>query len=316
MRTDDFLEVMQELVAFVRVAEAGSFSAAARRHGLTPSAISRQVARLEKAMGVSLMRRTTRQLRLTEAGMAVLERGREMVAAAQASLRVAEGHVGTPKGLVRISAPKAFARHVLQQPLLSFLQRYPDVDVHLLVVDRPVDPLREGVDLVVRLTDDPPRGLVARALMPVRQLVLASPAYVASHESIRVPEDLMAHSCSSFGEQERDSRWRFVRGDDAVEVAVSGRYTLNHSEMRLAAVEAGLGVGCVQDFVARDALAAGRVVRLLPEWAFDTNYQGMAYLLFAASRYTTPKVRALIDHLVAALTGPSLPTGGRPGSGP
>lgn len=82
---------------------------------------------------------------------------------------------------------------------------------------------------------------------------------------------------------------------------MTGRYALNHSEMRLAGVEAGLGVGCVQDFVAHDALAAGRVVRLLPEWAFDTNYQGMAYLLFPASRYTAPKVRVLIDHLVAAL---------------
>ncbi|MET3495770.1 LysR family transcriptional regulator [Variovorax boronicumulans] len=304
MRTDDFLEVMRELVAFVRVAEAGSFSAAARRHGQTPSAISRQVARLESVMGVSLLQRTTRQLRLTEAGMAVLERGRDMVAAAQASMRVAEGHVGTPKGLIRVSAPKAFARHVLQRPLLSFLERYPGVDVHLLVVDRPVDPLREGVDLVIRLTDDPPQGMVARALMPVRQLVLASPDYLASHEAIRSPEDLMAHSCLSIGEQERDSRWRFVRGDDEVELAVAGRYTLNHGEMRLAAIEAGLGVGCVQDFVAHDALADGRVVHVLPEWALDTNYQGMAYLLFLASRYTTPKVRVLVDHLVAALRPP------------
>jgi len=292
---------MQELVAFVRVAEAGSFSAAARQCGMTPSAVSRQVARLEKVMGLSLLRRTTRQLRLTEAGIAVLAHGREMVAAAQASLRVAEGHVGVPKGRVRISAPKAFARHVLQQPLLSFLHAHPDVDVQVLVADRPVDPVREGFDLVIRLTDDPPQGMVARALMPVRQLVLASPAYLASHERIRAPEDLMAHSCLSIGEQEGDSRWRFTRGDDQVELTVTGRYALNHSEMRLAGVEAGLGVGCVQDFVARDALAAGRVVRLLPEWAFDTNYQGMAYLLFPASRHTAPKVRVLIDHLVAAL---------------
>lgn len=301
MRTDAFATVMQELVAFVRVAEAGSFSAAARQCGMTPSAVSRQVARLEKVMGLSLLQRTTRQLRLTEAGIAVLAHGREMMAAAQASLRVAEGHVGVPKGLVRISAPKAFARHVLQQPLLSFLHAHPEVDVQVLVADRPVDPVREGFDLVIRLTDDPPQGMVVRALMPVRQLVLASPAYLASHELIRVPGDLMGHSCLSIGEQEGDSRWRFTRGDDKVELSVTGRYALNHSEMRLAGVEAGLGVGCVQDFVAREALAAGRVVRLLPEWAFDTNYQGMAYLLFPASRHTAPKVRVLIDHLVAAL---------------
>lgn len=310
MRTDDFQDVMHELVAFVRVAEAGSFSAAARRHGLTPSAVSRQVARLEGALGVSLLQRSTRQLRLTEAGLAVLERGREMVAAAQASLRVAQGHVGTPQGLIRLSAPKAFARHVLQAPLLEFLRAYPEVDVHLMVVDRPVDALREGVDLVVRLTDDPPPGMAARALMPVQQWALASPAYLAASAAaagrIRTPQDLMAHSCLPLGEQAGDARWRFVRQAggkerEAVEVAVSGRCAVNHSEMRLAVIEAGLGVGCVPDFVARDALAAGRVVRLLPEWTVDTLYQGTAYLLFPAARHMPPKLRALIDHLAAAL---------------
>jgi DNA-binding transcriptional LysR family regulator len=292
---------MHELVAFVRAAETGSFSAAARQQGVTPSAISRQVARLEKTMGVSLLQRTTRQLRLTDVGLEVLVHGRTMIAAAQATLQAAEGHVGEPQGLIRVSAPKAFARHMLQPVLLDFLQQHPAVDVHLLVVDRPVDPLREGVDVVIRLTDDPPQGMVARALMPVRQLVLASPAYIRTHAPLCTPEDLMGHSCLAIGEQERDSRWRFVRGQESVAVVVAGRYTVNHSEMRLAAIEAGLGVGCVPDFVAQEALDAGRVVRLLPEWAFDTNYQGMAYLLFAGSRYTAPKVRVFIDHLVAAL---------------
>lgn len=301
MGSNDFLDVMQELVAFVRVAEAGSFSAAARAQGVTPSAISRQVARLEKALGLALLQRTTRQLRLTDAGLAVLEHGRAMVAAARATLEVAEGHVDVPRGRVRISAPKAFARQVLHRPVLDFLQRYPEVDVHFLVQDRPVDALREGVDLVVRLTDDPPPGMVARALCTVQQWVVASPAYLVAHAPVHTPDDLMAHSCIALGEQERDGRWRFVRGDEAVEVPVTGRYTVNHSEMRLAAVEAGLGIGCMPDFGAREALAAGRVVRLLADWTFDTHYQGTAYLLFAASRHTAPKVRALIDHLVAAL---------------
>lgn len=305
MGSNDFLDVMQEMVAFVRVAEAGSFSAAARAQGVTPSAISRQVARLEKALGLALLQRTTRQLRLTDAGLAVLEHGRAMVAAARATLEVAEGHVGVPRGRVRISAPKAFARQVLHRPVLDFLQRYPEVDVHFLVQDRPVDALREGVDLVVRLTDDPPPGMVARALCPVQQFVIASPAYLAAHAPVHTPDDLMHHSCIALGEQERDGRWRFVRGEganeEAVEVAVTGRYTVNHSEMRLAAVEAGLGIACMPDFGARAAIAEGRVVRLLSDWTFDTRYQGTAYLLFAASRHTAPKVRALIDHLVAAL---------------
>ncbi|EIJ44566.1 LysR family transcriptional regulator [Herbaspirillum sp. GW103] len=301
MRTNELAEVLHELVTFVRVVDAGSFSAAARQQGMTPSAVSRQVARLEKMMGVALFQRTTRQLRLTEAGLDVLEHGRKMVAAARATLLAAEGHAGAPKGLVRMSAPKAFARHLLQPVLLEFLTSYPEVDVHLMVVDRLVDPLREGVDLVIRLTDTPPPGMVARGLLPVRQLVLASPAYLAAHGPIHHPEDLMSHSCLTLGEQERDNRWRFVCETGSAEIIVAGRCAINHSEMRLAAIEAGLGVGCVPDFAAREALAAGRVVRLLREWNFDINYSGMAYLLFPSSRHIAPKMRVLIDYLVEAL---------------
>lgn len=255
-------------------------------------------------MGLQLLRRTTRQLHLTEAGLEAFERAREMVAAAQATLQVAEGHMRSPKGLVRLSAPKAFARQVLQPHLLSFLQRYPEVDVHLVVADRAVDPLRENIDLVVRLTDDPPQGMVARTLMPVRQRVVASPRYLARHAPIQMPRDLAAHSCLSLGEHERDNRWQFWRDGETTEVLVQGRYTVNHSEMRLEAVQAGLGVGCVPDFVAHDAIAAGRVVPVLPDWSFKATYQGMACLLFAPSRHTVPKVRALIDHLVDALRDP------------
>ena len=301
MRNNDFLDVMHELVTFVRVAELGSFSALARMQGCTPSALSRQISRLEKHMGVALLQRTTRQLCPTEVGLAVLEHGRAMIAAAQATLEVAEGHAGTPQGLVRMSAPKAFARHILQPALQTFLAQHPTVDVQLLVTDRVVDPFREGLDLVVRLTDDPPQGMVARPLLPVQQWVLASPAYIAAHAPIHSPSDLLVHSCLAIGEQPRDSRWQFVRGQECVQVAVAGRFTVNHSEMRLSAIEAGLGIGCAPDFVARSALAAGRVQRLLPDWTLDSNYQGMAYLLYLSARYTAPKVRVLIDHLLAAL---------------
>jgi DNA-binding transcriptional LysR family regulator len=302
VRMNDFIGFMHEMVAFVLVAESGSFSKAAQQLAMTPSAVSRQISRLEKAMGVKLMHRTTRQLRLTEAGLDVLERGREMVDAAKATMQAAEEHMRAPKGLVRVSAPKAFARHVLQPCLLSFLARYPDVDVHAMVVDRRVDGLRENVDLVIRLTDDPPQGMVARSLMPVQQWVVASPGYLSAHDAIGRPEDLVNHSCLSLGEQDRDNRWRFSRDDETREVLVRGRFTINHSEMRLDAVSAGFGVGCVPDFVAREAVEQGRVVRVLPEWAFQANYQGTAYLLYAAARYTTPKVRVLIEHLMDALS--------------
>lgn len=301
MGTDGFLEVMHELAAFVRVADAGSFSAAARVCGQTPSALSRQLTRLERALGVTLLRRNTRSLTLTDAGAEVLAHGRQMVAAAQASLAVAAGHHSAPAGRLRLSAPKAFARHLLDAPLIAFLHANPDVDIELMVTDRPVDLIREHIDVAIRLTDEPSPGVVARALFPVRQLLLASQDYLARHALIDTPHALPAHSCLTIGEAPGDRLWRFARGETQVSVTVGGRFAANHSEMRLSAIEAGLGVGCVPDFVARDALADGRVVRVLADWQFDTNYQGTAYLLYARDRHAGTALRALLAHLTATL---------------
>ncbi|WP_218509205.1 LysR family transcriptional regulator [Variovorax sp. dw_308] len=315
MGTNDFLKVLPEMVTFVRVAEVGSFSAAAGMLGLTPSAVSRQVARLEKVLQVQLIVRTTRQLRLTEPGIEAFVRCSELVKAAQDTMAMAQQYASAPRGLVRISAPKAFARHVLHPHLLSFLHRHPDVDVQLIVSDRDVDPVREGVDLVVRLTQDPPQGLAARPLMDVQTLLCATPAYLARGEAIGHPHDLVSHSCLSLGEHERDNHWRFRRGDEDAEVVVHGRYVANHSEIRLEGVLAGLGIGCLPDFMARQALDEGTVVRVLPEWAFQSTYQGRACVLYPPNRFMVPKCRVLIDHLAEALAAPHLADGRRPGHG-
>ena len=207
-----------------------------------------------------------------------------------------------PSGLVRLSAPKAFARRVLHPHLLGFLQRYPEVDVQLVVEDRDIDPIREGVDLVVRLTTEPPEGLVARALMPVAHILCATPRYLAGREAIVHPRDLLSHSCLSLGEHERDNHWRFRKmGEEDAGVVVRGRYVANHSEVRLEGALAGLGVGCVPDFVAQQALDEGRVVRVLADWEFLGNYRGQAWILYPPNRFTVPKCRVLIDFLLSAL---------------
>lgn len=309
MGTYAFLKVLPEMVTFTRVAELGSFSSAAEQLGITPSAASRQVRRLEQALGVQLLQRTTRQLRLTEAGIEALARCSEVVAAAQATMDIAQQHATTPRGRVRLSAPKAFARRVLQPHLLTFLQRYPEIDLQLIVEDRDIDPIREGVDLVVRLTQEPPAGLAARPLMRVEHLLCAAPHYLAQRGPISHPADLAAHSCLALGETAHDHHWHFRRGGgkagdtdvEEADVRVDGRYTVNHSEMRLDGVRAGLGVGCIQSFVAQDALDAGEVVRVLADWEFQARYHGPAIILYAPSRFAVPKCRVLIDHLAAAL---------------
>lgn len=312
MGTNSFLKVLPEMVTFLRVAELGSFSAAADLLGMTPSAASRQVKRLEKEIGVQLLQRTTRQLRLTEPGAEAFARCGELVLAAQGAMDIAQQFSQKPSGLVRLSAPKAFARRVLHAHVLGFLQRYPEVDVQLIVEDRDIDPIREGVDLVVRLTTSPPEGLVARPLMAVEHILCATPRYLARHEAIAHPRDLLAHSCLSLGEHERDNHWRFKReGEDEATVVVSGRYISNHSEIRLEAALADLGVACVPVFVAREALDEGRVARVLAGWEFQGNYHGHAWILYPPNRFTVPKCRVLIDHLLGALAG----AGGSDGPG-
>ena len=302
MGTNSFLKVLPEMVTFLRVAELGSFSAAADLLGMTPSAASRQVKRLEKEIGVQLIQRTTRQLRLTEPGVEAFAHCRELVLAAQGTMDIAQQFSKKPSGLVRISAPKAFARRVLHPHILDFLQRHPEVDVQLIVDDRDIDPIREGVDLVVRLTTKPPEGLVARQLMPVAHILCASPRYLAEGNAIEHPRDLLAHSCLSLGEHERDNHWCFRKGDeDEAEVVVRGRYVSNHSEVRLEAALAGLGVACVPAFMAQQALKDGSVVQVLADWAFQGNYHGHAYILYPPSRFTVPKCRVLIDHLLDAM---------------
>ncbi|WP_119154623.1 LysR family transcriptional regulator [Caldimonas tepidiphila] len=289
------------MAVFVRVVERGSFSGAARDLGMTPSAVSRQVARLERAMGARLLERTTRQLRLSECGEQAFCRCRDMVAAAQAAMDMAQVSMEKPQGLIRISMPKAFGRHMVQPLVPSFLARYPEVQLHVLITDQQVDPVGDNFDLVIRITDSPAQTLAARPLMQVRQILCATPAYLAERGTPREPIELVQHDCIHLGEHPGDSLWTFHRGAESAEVPIRGRYITNHSEMRLDGVLHHLGIGSVSHFVARPFLQSGRIVQVLPDWELEVAYRGMAWVMYPPKRQLAPKFRAFIDHLVAGL---------------
>ena len=175
MSINNPLDSLPDMAVFARVVDAGSFSAAARQLGIAPSAVSRQVARLEGVLRVRLLERTTRKLRLTEAGTAAYTRCQAMVAAAREVLALSDTSTTTPRGLVRISMPKAFGRLVVHPLMAAFLQQYPEVDVQLVITDRTVDLFEEAIDLAIRITDTPPPGLAGRPLMRIRHLACASP---------------------------------------------------------------------------------------------------------------------------------------------
>lgn len=301
---NDALDKLADMAVFARVVDAGSFSGAARQLGLTPSAVSRQVARLEQTLRVRLLERTTRKLRLTQAGSQALGGCQTLVQAAREVLALADTQGATAQGLLRVSMPKAFGRQVVHPLMPSFLARYPDVDVQLLITDRTVDLFEEQVDLAIRITDSPPPGLAGRPLMRIRHLICASPAYLGRHGMPVHPRDLQQHSCLYLGEDERDRHWRFEKDGDEVSVRVSGRYVANHSEVRLEGALKHLGIASLPEFTARQALAKGQLVAVLPAWSHLTNYAGTAWLLYPPNRFLARKLRVWIDFLVEALAAP------------
>jgi DNA-binding transcriptional LysR family regulator len=295
------LDNLADMAVFAQVVEAGSFSGAARQLGLTPSSVSRQVARLEAALRVRLLERTTRQLRLTDSGRAALANCQTLVAAAREVMALSDTQSATPRGLVRVSMPKAWGRQLVHPQMPAFLARYPEVDVQLIITDRTVDLLAESIDLAIRITDAPPPGLAGRPLMPVRHLLCASPAYLAARGLPAHPRDLAQHSCLYLGEDERDRHWRFQRNGEQATVRVSGRYVANHSEVRLEGALQHLGIASLPEFTARQALRCGDLVPVLDTWEHLTDYAGTAWLLYPSNRFLPPKLRVWIDFLVESL---------------
>jgi DNA-binding transcriptional LysR family regulator len=297
MSTNQAQQLLPDMAVFVRVVETGSFSEAARQLAATPSAASRAVARLEKALGQRLLQRSTRKLHLSEAGEAVYAHCREMLQAAQAALEAAGQRSEEPAGLLRISVPKAIGRALIHPHLPDFLARHPKVDVVLRLEDRYMDLYDGQIDLAIRVTDQPPPGLMGRRLLHIDHLICATPAYLAQHGQPAQPQDLKAHNCIYLGEEPGDARWKFRRGEQTATVQVHGRYAANHTGVRLDAVLRHLGIASLPRFTAQQALAEGRVVQVLADWTFLNNYSGDAWALYPRTRHVTPKLKALLDFL-------------------
>lgn len=298
MNPADLLPLLPDLATFARVVEAGNFSVAARQLGSTPSTVSRQMQRLERALGARLLERSTRSLRLTESGTEVYRHCADMLGAAASAADAASRLSERPHGRVSVSAPISFAQSVVHPLIAGFLRAYPDVDVQLLFTDRDVDPLRDHVDVVIRPTPAPPPGLAARRIGTLRWMPCAAPAYLREHGMPKHPKDLAQHDCLYLGDSADDNRWLFRRGAHTHTVEVRGRYSANDVNARRDAALDGWGVASLPEFAATEALRDGRLVRVLPEWSLEPRaYSGPVWMLYPPNRFLPPKVRALIDWL-------------------
>ena len=285
---------------FAKVAELKSFSAAAERLGMSKSTISKHVSALEHRLGVRLLNRNTRRLSLTEAGQIYRDRCLEIVEAVE----TAEGSVSrlgeAPRGLLKVNAPMSFGiRHI--GPLVpAFLERHPEVEIDLVLNDRRVDLVDEGFDLAIRIGSLADSNLIARKLATSHSACVASPRYFARRRRPERPEDLAHHLCLRYNYSRAPGEWSFTRDGVTRRVRIDGRYSANNGDVLRDAAISGLGIVFQPMFLVGDALADGRLVRLLEDW--DTPSVSI-YAVYPESRHVSPKLRAFIDYLATSLEG-------------
>ena len=289
------MERLDAMAAFARVVEAESFSAAARALGLSKSAVSKQVSRLEDRLALRLLNRTTRRLSLTEAGATFYQGCQRVVAEAEAAEQAVTHLASAPRGRLRVNAPMSFGVRHVSPALPEFLGRYPELAVDLTLNDRIVDLVEEGFDLGVRIARLADSSLVARRLAPSRSVLSAAPAYLEMRGAPRDLDELEHHACLIYSYQTTGEAWRLTGPGGARRLKVSGPLTVNNGDAILAAALAGLGIALLPCFICGDDLRAGRLVRVLPDWGLASD--GAVSAVYPAARHLSPKVRVFVDFL-------------------
>lgn len=287
---------LEQLKAFVAVARAGSFTRAADRLDTQKAHLSRVVAQLERKLGVQLIERTTRSLRVTEIGREVLERAQGILGAVEETERVAARTRGEPSGLLRVTCGNEFGMLVVSGWIDAVLTAHPALAIDADFTSRVVDLVHEGYDVAIRVGALDDSRLAARRLGELRYGLFACPRYLARRGSPSGIEDLARHDLVVFSGGTQRGGWRLLRGDEQRRVPTSPRLLVNNSFAVRDALLKSLGIGQLPMIVAGDLVAKRRLVRVLPEWE---PLPVPVHAVFPSSRYLTPKVRAFVDHAVA-----------------
>jgi DNA-binding transcriptional LysR family regulator len=292
---------MNEVLIFARVVEAGSFTAAGRALDLPKSTVSRKVAALEERLGVRLLERSTRRLRMTEAGKVLFERARRIsLALNEAEAAVAELQA-EPKGTLRLTAPVDFGQAWLAPIIASFNAAYPDVRVDIELTGRVVDMLAEGFDVALRAGTLVDSSLVARRLGTTRLGLYCGPGYLARRGAPATPEELVDHDVILFRGPRFDARWVLTSADQRREIKVDSRVSANDFIMVRGLATANMGIALLPDVVGAVEVAAGTLVPVLPQWCLGT---GQLSAVYPSARHLSATVRAFLDHLKDAFSPP------------
>ncbi|WP_370318022.1 LysR substrate-binding domain-containing protein [Pusillimonas sp. NJUB218] len=283
------------------MAEQGSYTSASRRLNVSKSAVSQRIAELERLAGIALVRRTTRSVRLTEAGQQLVEMTRQSFDQIADSFQSVKDLAVSPQGTLRLSAPVAFGRQHLVPVLPRFLMQYPGIRLELDLSDHLSSLAMEGVDLAIRHTSTPPDLDVAWPLCVTDSVLVASPGYLKSVAPPKCPADLIRHPCLHYPRRDRAVTWVFERrdsqGGDPVALAVRGPLAVNNSEALRAAALAGLGIALVPDFSVREHIANKALVRLLSDWRISGSYGDHLYVIRPYTLHVSRATRLMVDYL-------------------
>lgn len=289
----------QEMTVFVRVADTGSLSRAARELKLSQPSVTRIVGTLEQRLGTKLLLRTTRSISLTDAGALYLERAKYLLAEMEEADQATRG-VDSLHGVIRIALPLMYGTRAVIPALTTFLAKYPDLKVELFMSDARQNLITDGVDLAIRINVGPleDSSFGVRKLALVERIVIAAPTYLSAHGVPANPADLAQHDCivqhGSFGSE----GWRFTRNETVTSVDVHPRLWINSAAGVLAAVVAGQGIALGTRVMAGEELRTGRLVQILDLYELEP---AEVYAVFPAGRKPSAKVRAIVDHLAASL---------------
>ncbi|WP_313052369.1 LysR family transcriptional regulator [Stenotrophomonas cyclobalanopsidis] len=291
------MDTLDAMRVFVAVVERNGFSAAAQALDMSTAGVTRQVAALEKRLSTRLLHRTTRRVSPTSAGAAYYAQCVRLLAEFDALEASIGAQALEPSGTLRINAPVSWGIARLGPLLAGYRQRYPQVELDLALSDRLVDMVEEGYDVAIRITREPSPALIARRLGQARITLCAAPSYLAARGTPHTPQELEQHDCLGYSYWASGNQWPLQGPGGETRVTVNSILQANNGDVLREAAIAGMGVILQPDFLLEEALADGRLVRVLPEWEVPTI--GI-FAVYTSRSHLAPKVRSFIDYLVDA----------------
>ena len=290
------MDRLTEMEAFATVVDQGGFTDAAKKMGISKSAVSKHVSSLEARLGARLLNRTTRRVSPTEIGLAYYDRARRVLNDAGEADALVSSMQSEPSGLLRISVATDFGVGHLSPILADFLHAYPEIQINMVLNNRYVELISEGFDMAIRIGELEDSTLRARRLTETVKRMIASPAYIDKYGTPGKIDDLSDHKLLHYSNQAAGNVWKVTApSGEKRQVRTAGWLTVNDGQSLLNAAVSGLGIAYLPSFLYEDALKAGEVVEVMPDLPGETLG---VYAVYPPGRFTQPKVRAFIDYLV------------------